>query len=443
MSLTNFQNGITSFGIPVVGGGGIPATSGNVFWVDSNTGADDGGNGGEIETPYASIDYANGKCSADNGDIILVYPGHVETVIAAAGLVFDVAGVTVIFLGSEINRGYITFTTVVGADMDIDAANVTLVNPKFVAGIDALTGPVDVNAADFTMLNGEWYDFTDMETTDCIVGVAAAVRLKIDGWKYYKSNEGGTQKESHIQLNGIDDAVLKNLHVEGDFDTAIIENVTDECLRITMEDHFLNNTDPGNSPCALLDANATGWSRRLNWRNANGAVASSVAKINWAPDAIGYTSNGCGGVPVSPAPGPAGILVARATAVVGNTPGALFTVAGGRVMIHAIIGEVTIVVQTQATACKLVANPTTGSDVDLCAALDLTADEVGCMYGITGLFSDAMLGSNAGATICPRNGVIVNIGTIDLSNAGAANTGSVKWDLWYTPLDAGATVVAA
>jgi hypothetical protein len=65
------------------------------------------------------------------------------------------------------------------------------------------------------------------------------------------------------------------------------------------------------------------------------------------------------------------------------------------------------------------------------------------MYGITGLFSDAMLGSAAGATVCPRNGVVVNIGTIDLLNAGAANTGSVKWDLWYTPLDAGATVVAA
>jgi hypothetical protein len=138
-----------------------------------------------------------------------------------------------------------------------------------------------------------------------------------------------------------------------------------------------------------------------------------------------------------------GQRVERATAALPQTTqSALFTISGGRVLITSIVGEVTTVIQTQANNTKLVSNPTTGSDVDLCAVLDITADQVGCLYGITGLFSDAMVGANAGATVVPRNAVVVPAGTLDLSCA-ASNTGSVKWVLTYIPLDNGASVTAA
>lgn len=138
-----------------------------------------------------------------------------------------------------------------------------------------------------------------------------------------------------------------------------------------------------------------------------------------------------------------GSKVDRATAALPQTTqSALFTVAGGRVIITSIVGEVTTVIQTQANNTKIVSNPTTGTDVDLCAVLDITADQVGCLYGITGLFSDAMVGANAGATVLPRNPVVVAAGTIDLSCA-ASNTGSVKWSVTYIPLDNGASVTAA
>jgi hypothetical protein len=131
-----------------------------------------------------------------------------------------------------------------------------------------------------------------------------------------------------------------------------------------------------------------------------------------------------------------------AAALPQTTQAALFTVTGGRVLVTSIVGEVTTVIQTQANATKIVSNPTTGTDVDLCATLDITADQVGCLYGITGLFSDAMVGANAGAGVVPRNAVVVPVGTIDLSCA-ASNTGAVKWLLTYIPLDNGASVTAA
>lgn len=138
-----------------------------------------------------------------------------------------------------------------------------------------------------------------------------------------------------------------------------------------------------------------------------------------------------------------GVRVNRATAALPQTTqSALFTVATGRILLTSIVGQVTTVIQTQANNTKIVSNPTTGSDVDLCAVLDITADQVGCLYGITGLFSDAMVGANAGATVVPRNAVVIPVGTIDLSCA-ASNTGSVKWSITYVPLDDGASVTAA
>lgn len=144
-----------------------------------------------------------------------------------------------------------------------------------------------------------------------------------------------------------------------------------------------------------------------------------------------------------------GIMVERATATLPQTTaGALFTVVGGRVAITQIIGEVTTAIQNKTNATKLISNPTVGTDVDLCAALDIKADEKGTLYGITGISSDAtvgldaLIGVNAGALRGQSVDVIVPSGTIDL-DCTASNTGSVKWVLFYYPIDDGAYVEAA
>ena len=138
-----------------------------------------------------------------------------------------------------------------------------------------------------------------------------------------------------------------------------------------------------------------------------------------------------------------GFRVSRSTAALPQTAqSALFNVTGGRVMILGVVGEVTTIIQNQANNTKIVANPTTGSDVDLCAVLSTANKEVGTLFGITGTFATALVGSNAGAGVMCSQPVVVPVGTIDL-NCAASNTGSVKWDLWYLPLDDGAAVTAA
>lgn len=120
---------------------------------------------------------------------------------------------------------------------------------------------------------------------------------------------------------------------------------------------------------------------------------------------------------------------------------ALFTVSGGRIIVTQIIGEVTTAIQNQANNAKLTLNVATGTDVDLCAVLNIANDEVGTLYGITGTAADAMLGY--GQTVKEQaQDVILKPGTIDL-NCSASNTGSVKWTLYWAPMDPGAYVAPA
>lgn len=70
MSLTNFPNGVTSFGVPVIGGvGGVPF-SGNYYFVDPVNGAD--GNPGTTELPLKTLYGAHAKMTAGNNDVAII-----------------------------------------------------------------------------------------------------------------------------------------------------------------------------------------------------------------------------------------------------------------------------------------------------------------------------------------------------------------------------------
>ena len=147
MPISNFPKGFAA-GVNIRGLPLLNTYGGNVFWVDSGAGSN--GYKGTFDRPFATIDYAIGRCTANNGDIIMVKPGHTETVSEAGGIDCDVAGITIIGLGNVNDRPVISFSTSTGADIDIDAANIRIVNIKFdLTGKDALVAAIDVNAAGF------------------------------------------------------------------------------------------------------------------------------------------------------------------------------------------------------------------------------------------------------------------------------------------------------
>ena len=136
-----------------------------------------------------------------------------------------------------------------------------------------------------------------------------------------------------------------------------------------------------------------------------------------------------------------GLRVDRATANI-TTGLDLFTVSG-RCLLKLILGEVTTIIETKTVTFKLQLDPTTGTTTDLCGNLDLSADEVGSLYTITGDASgDAMQRGESGSVPAQTTDVVLATGVIQ-AVVGATHTGSIKWSVWYIPLDDGAYIEAA
>ena len=79
---TNFPNGVTSLGIPLVGSGriSIPNKNGKVIFVDKTNGSD-GNLGDSPNFPVATITQALTLSTSGAGDTIYVFPGtYVENV---------------------------------------------------------------------------------------------------------------------------------------------------------------------------------------------------------------------------------------------------------------------------------------------------------------------------------------------------------------------------
>lgn len=140
-----------------------------------------------------------------------------------------------------------------------------------------------------------------------------------------------------------------------------------------------------------------------------------------------------------------GTKVSKSAVVLPATAfGALFTVTVGRVIIMGLIGEVTTVADATATTVKVTHDPTAaGTTTDLTTATAITSKEVGSLVGLPAAAGGALVVTNAGGAVqmC-SNGMIVPEGSLGITTS-ATNTGALMWDLYYVPLDAGATVAAA
>lgn len=144
---TNYPNGFTS-GITVRGLPLSESHPGQVFWVNNSAvfakGAVGGsdGNDGSYHRPFATIDYAIGRCTAGRGDIIMVMPGHAETITAAGGITMDVNGVAIIGLGTGDLRPTLTYTTANTASMSWTADYCSIQNVIFVGNFLSIAAAI-------------------------------------------------------------------------------------------------------------------------------------------------------------------------------------------------------------------------------------------------------------------------------------------------------------
>jgi hypothetical protein len=92
----------------------------------------------------ATIDAAINRCVGSQGDVILVQPGHSETLTAQISL--DVIGVSIIGIGEGTLRPYLTINGVIDG-IDIGAANCRVENIGFNESTAGATAQINIDAA--------------------------------------------------------------------------------------------------------------------------------------------------------------------------------------------------------------------------------------------------------------------------------------------------------
>lgn len=133
--------------------------------------------------------------------------------------------------------------------------------------------------------------------------------------------------------------------------------------------------------------------------------------------------------------------VTRATAALPATgQAAIFRVGGGPIRVLALRGRFTAAADATVTNLTVVANPATGADVNLSAALAIASLAAGLVLALAGTVGGAIATGAGGVVAYPANAIEVPVGTIDLLTSATNAAARIAWTIDYEAVDGRGTV---
>lgn len=288
---SGFAAGLTVRGLPL-----LQTHPGNLYWVDNGPASSGGlgtypvrfaagadGNPGSFQRPFATIAYALSKCSQGAGDIIMVRPGHQETITGAGTttavtdptgnitvsaqttIAFNVNGVAIIGLGSGNLRPTLNFTTAAGANIAVQAGGMSIQNFLFRANF------ADI-ASIFTNASASALTCTIAGNVLTAGTVTGTVRV---GMNVYSATAGKVASSTVIlaQLTGVAGAA-------GTYLVSVTQTVTSGTFLFGTHDFNIENCEFRDSSSTLnfltvFTGAATNANSHDGFRFANNRIASS------------------------------------------------------------------------------------------------------------------------------------------------------------------------
>lgn len=214
---------------------------GEVFYVHSSGGS--GSNFGNTrKLPLNSIVNALSKCVANRGDLIIVLPGHTESIIAATTLVVSKAGVTIIGEGTGTLKPTITVSTAVSAELSVTAANVTIRNLRLVCDIDSLENFFNIAASYVTLEDIDMVTSSTKEALCFVNLVTTHDFLTIRRCTAFQPTDpagtDGNAGTGFLYCVDSEHILVEDCHLDGNFETAIIHNKTSAANGILLRNNF-------------------------------------------------------------------------------------------------------------------------------------------------------------------------------------------------------------
>lgn len=257
-----FANGVNIRGVPLV-----QTHPGRVFWLGNaaasiqqgQRGASDG-NRGTFDSPFSTLGGALAQCVAGRGDIIMIKPGHAESITSAtvASALWTIAGVAIVGLGYGNSRPTFTFTTANTSKITVSAANMSVQNCIFIGNfLSIATCFLLTTAPEFSVDNCEFRD------TSAVLGFLSILKTTVS-----------------VNSDGLS---FTNNTVQSDATTTpgpaiVIANTLD---RLTIVRNFITHTVASDNIAALLEHGALvithalimgNWIYSVNTDTASGAI---------------------------------------------------------------------------------------------------------------------------------------------------------------------------
>ena len=160
----------------IAGGGGGGMITGTQRHVRSTTIAGqtppaDVAEAGTFDQPYATLDYAISRCTANANEWIWVHGAHAETIIADSGVDVDIAGITVAWTGQGPMPTF-TFATAAAADFKMAAASCRVFGLRFLCNITVQGMIIEWSADDCEMAWCEFREGTQTGLNFISIGLA-------------------------------------------------------------------------------------------------------------------------------------------------------------------------------------------------------------------------------------------------------------------------------
>jgi hypothetical protein len=431
MAMSNFPAGFSDL-ISIQGLPNLTTLADTVLWVNNGAansnvtlngiGAGSDNNQGTFQLPYKTLAKAVANAKASKDTIIMIAPGHAETVTGT--LAISVAGLKVIGLGTDLDRPTFNLTTNATATVSLTGQDALLSNVRVVDNVGA-TIAVTIAAKGAILDQVAVLDGTGSPTT--CVSIVGGGANKADRAKVRNCNIYSAGATNGILLGEVDNQVeILSNKLTGSFSTAAIQNPTGQVLtNLTLGANLIGNVAVAGNGINVVSL-CTGIMYDNEIQTVSGAmvVAGSLGTLmKQDGSAVQEITSGIKALPAT-------------------TTSTVFTVTGGLVRLITLMAEVTTVVQTQANATKFTFTDTISSTAtDLCTTTSITAAAVGSyIWANMGGAVSALVVTPGGLMVnSGYGGMILSPGTVVI-NCAATNTGAVKFRISFEPITPGASI---
>jgi hypothetical protein len=211
---------------------------GNMYFVHHSGSAYSAGT--DIEHPVATINQAVDLCTANQGDVIIVLPGHAETIIAASAIDIDIAGIKIYGIGEGEDRPKITISTAADASIEFAANSTVFKNIILICTKDGLTGPMLLKGVGLD-IDVETRDSTNLlEAATWFLSEATCNHLKLKA-KHIGFTDG-TGTTSYIKLVGANYPRIK-VDFFGLANTSVVEFSGTKAINAIISGNIYNEGD--------------------------------------------------------------------------------------------------------------------------------------------------------------------------------------------------------